>query len=664
MEPFYITGQKRVGKTSLALAAVKFASEHAVGRTLHDINILSGYFANADAKQALAELGRRIEEYITEHLPYQAIKPKYSFDGTLSPIVRLSEFARKNAPNDQFVVIIDEFDEIHQDLYLSGNLAETFFANIRAISTTSNVCFVLVGGENMPFIMERQGEKLNKFTRQNLSYFSRASEWEDFVQLVTRPTDGVIRWSDDAVSAIFNETNGNPYFTNLVCGRVLREAVRSRDADVTATEVQNALEAEVSALDANSFAHLWHDGILKPIAEREPDVVRRRRVLVCLARCARKHLPLKQENLLDKKNNTSLSNGEIVATLNEFVWRRVLIEADGEYKFFLPIFERWLTQDGLAIVQPDAVSEELAASVQADEDAAFVRSDEIVALVKPWSTYQGRHIGTDDVRAWYEQVDGHREQRLLFKLLLGIKFVSDAEMREKASSAFVQLSKQLDEFVRHSLADRRTDVLLTYLDGHGKSGEYITSLFAEVNKISVSQICSQIDVGARLIAAVQKGNPISAVIIVDDIAGTGRTLASSVGKFVAGTQVPLRMGNTKILTCALYATRAATEYALASCRAIEHVECVFRAGEVLSQKSFAFSDESPLWANQDERERARALATDLGSRIYRSQPLGFGGMGLLIVFPTTIPNNTLPILHSSSKSGLKPWRPLFPRPTN
>lgn len=447
-------------------------------------------------------------------------------------------------------------------------------------------------------------------------------------------------------------------------GRVLREAVRSRDADVTATEVQNALEAEVSALDANSFAHLWHDGILKPIAEREPDVVRRRRVLVCLARCARKRLPLKLENLLDKKNNSSLSNGEIVATLNEFVWRRVLTEADGEYKFFLPIFERWLTQDGLAIVQPDAVSEELAASVQADEDAAFVRSDEIVALVKPWSTYQGRHIGTDDVRAWYEQVDGHREQRLLFKLLSGIKFVSDAEIREKASSAFVQLSKQLDEFVRHSLADRRTDVLLTYLDGHGKSGEYITSLFAEVNKISVSQICSQVDVGARLIAAVEKGNPISAVIIVDDIAGTGRTLASSVGKFVAGTQVALRIGNTKILTCALYATRAATEHALASCRAIEHVECDFRAGEVLSQKSFAFSDESPLWANQDERERARALATDLGSRIYRSQPLGFGGMGLLIVFPTTVPNNTLPILHSSSKSGLKPWRPLFPRPTN
>jgi hypothetical protein len=214
------------------------------------------------------------------------------------------------------------------------------------------------------------------------------------------------------------------------------------------------LEAELSVLDANSFAHLWHDGILKPISEREPDVLRRRRVLVCLARCARKHLPLKLENLLDKQHNTSLSNGEIAATLNDFVRRGVLMEADGEYKFCLPIFERWLTQDGLAIVQPDPVSEELAASVQAEEDAAFVRSEEIVSLIKPWPTYQGRHRGTDDVRAWYEQVEGHRQQRLLFKLLSGIKFVSDAEIREKASSAFIQLSKQLDEFVRRSLTGR------------------------------------------------------------------------------------------------------------------------------------------------------------------------------------------------------------------
>jgi hypothetical protein len=32
-----------------------------------------------------------------------------------------------------------------------------FFANLRALSRCRNVCVVLIGGENMPFIMDRQG---------------------------------------------------------------------------------------------------------------------------------------------------------------------------------------------------------------------------------------------------------------------------------------------------------------------------------------------------------------------------------------------------------------------------------------------------------------------------------------------------------------------------
>jgi hypothetical protein len=70
------------------------------------------------------------------------------------------------------------------------------------------------------------------------------------------------------------------------------------------------------------------------------------------------------------------------------------------------------------------------------------------------------------------------------------------------------------------------------------------------------------------------------------------------------------------------------------------VQSDFRAGELLSDKAFAFSEESGLWKNADDRERAKALATDFGARIYRSQPLGFGGLGLLMVFPTTVPSNT------------------------
>jgi len=547
---------------------------------------------------------------------------------------------------------------------LHGNLAETFFNNLRALTTTGNIAIILVGGENMPFIMERQGEKLNKFTRQNVSYFSRATEWDDFLQLVRRPTHNCLKWSDDAVSAIFNETNGNPYFTNLLCTRVLQEAIRSRDGDVTANEVSTALDKEVTSLDANSFAHLWHDGVLKPSAEREPVILRRRQVLTALARCARKDAPLTFQNIASQKSAPLLGAAEMAATLNDFVRRDVLSEMNGEFRFRLPIFERWLKQGGLAVIQPDAVSEELAARVQSEEGAAFVRSEELVTLVNKWPTYQGRHITTDDVRAWYQQVDGFRNQRLLFKLLSSIKFVSESELRDRSVHAFVQLNKQLQEFVRQKLTGRRVDVLLTYLDGHGKSGEQITSVFAEENKISVKQICSRSELPSRLNKAISDRTPVSAIIIVDDLAATGGTLSRSVVEVESEVADLLIRGNTKLLACVLYSTKAASERILESLRTIHAIESDFRVGEFLSPKLSAFSEQSAIWASEEERVRAKALVSELGARVYKTQPLGYGGMGLLLVFPATVPNNSLPILHSSSKSGQKPWRPLFPRPTN
>jgi hypothetical protein len=330
----------------------------------------------------------------------------------------------------------------------------------------------------------------------------------------------------------------------------------------------------------------------------------------------------------------------------------------------LPIFERWLIQDGMAVVQPDAVSEELASLVQAEEDAAFVRPDEVAELVKTWPTYQGRHIGSDEVRAWYEQVEGFRNQRLLFRLLQGLRAISESELRNKCRMAYSLIRVQLNEFVIRSQADRRNDVLVTCLDEHGKSGEYIASLFAEENRINVSNICSSEQIAARLEVAAASAKPISAVIVVDDIAATGRTLSDSLAKFAIENRDAFEKSSAKLLCCALFATRGAAERILARLKALELGNVDFRAGEIIGSAASAFAQESGLWINGDERERAKALATDLGARIYKSQPLGYGGMGLLMVFPTTVPNNSLPILHSRSKVGQNRWVPLFPRPTN
>jgi AAA+ ATPase superfamily predicted ATPase len=171
MESFYITGQKRVGKTSLALASIAYAVEKSPVDSLYSLYILWGSIAHADPSTALKQLGERIEDFISSYLP--SPPPRGNYDGSLAALIRLSEHAMRAAPDNKFVILIDEFDEIHQELFLSGNLAETFFANLRALSRSDNICIVLVGGENMPFIMDRQGQKLNNFSRENLNCYSR-----------------------------------------------------------------------------------------------------------------------------------------------------------------------------------------------------------------------------------------------------------------------------------------------------------------------------------------------------------------------------------------------------------------------------------------------------------------------------------------------------------
>ena len=302
MEPFYVTGQKRVGKTSLALAAAEFAK--AQSPNVDYKYILWGAIAYENPRRSLDALGNQVSEFIQNGLP-AGYRATITFDGSLAPLISLAERAREINPKRKYVVIIDEFDEIHPELYLHGNLAETFFGNLRALATSENICLVFVGGENMPFIMERQGQKLNKFVRFGLNYFSRSNEWEDFNLLVRKPTEANINWHDEAITEIFNLTNGNPYFAKFVCANVFANAVRSRDADVTRNEVEAAIDLEISNLDLNSFAHLWQDGIFRAGPDREPIILQRCRVLVAAARALRRGEAITLENLIANKHSNS-----------------------------------------------------------------------------------------------------------------------------------------------------------------------------------------------------------------------------------------------------------------------------------------------------------------------------------------------------------------------
>jgi hypothetical protein len=666
MEPAYIDGQKRVGKTSLAQTAADQAVRHHPDGKLHKLYILWGNIAAEEARTTLRSLGKEIEDFIIAALPVGTWE-RGNYEGSLAPLLKLAQQAHGIDPDRRFVIVIDEFDDIDQELYLQGSLAETFFANIRAITATPNICLLLVGSENMPYIMDRQGQKLNRFSRVNLTYFSRLADWEDFQQLVRRPSDGVLDWHLDAISEVFTLSSGNPYFAKIICRAVMARAVRERDTDVTAIDVRSVAPATIDRLESNQFAHMWQDGIYSPIEEREAVSLKRRRTLAALARCLRSGEPASLENIYGQRGALQISEGELSSLLGNFVTRDVLVESLGTYDFKLPMFRAWLMGVGLSRLANDRLSEELAGIDEQLQEEARVTAEEIVALADSWPPYRGKEIGPERIRAWLSQRSSQRDQRLLFTLLKSLRVVSTEENLRRLRLAGHVIRDAIGPSIGKSASERtRDDIVITYVDGEGKSGQRYASDLAEENKISRKAILppSSFDKALReYIRTVRKGTPPKAVVIVDDVVATGKSLARNVGRFIQQHSTLLAETKPKVMIYALFATEQGTDRVRTAISTMQYDDVDFRAGEILDEDVFAFAGETGVFGIKADRDRAKAMAEDIGAHIYPDSPLGYDNQGLLLVMPNTVPNNTLPILHSSSKTTAN-WTPLFERLVN
>jgi hypothetical protein len=664
----YITGQKRIGKSSLALA-VRDHIESADHEGRYRFLVLEkGEYACEDPRETVKMLGDRISEFLLEYLDNQAKVPSLNFEGTLAPLSRISDLLFQQSRDLRFIVVLDEFDSIHLELYRMGALAETFFSNLRTLSAKRNLTFVLVGGEKMPFIIAAQGDELNKFRCESLTYFSRIDEWPDFCSLVQRPVARQITWHPSALNALFDCTNGHPYYTKLVCGEIFRKAVHERDAEITASEVAVGIARAIASSGSNSFTHLWKDGIGGTREDEEVVSLRRCRILVAIGQVLRDDLPIILNNVLSQKGYYSLTDSEIAFTLQEFCTRGILEGENGHYRFTLPFFQEWLKGPGVDSLLVDRVADELALQLKKEEDLAYVRDTEIVELTEQWPIYNGKEVSPSLVRTWLQQVDKRTEQRLLFKILRKLRFFSDAEIREKLQNAHRAVARQIPPFTQRRPADRRNDILVTYVDGPGKSGAHYASRYAEDNKIAAHCVIEMGDFSGNLAKHEETFDiSVRSVIMVDDVVGTGRSLSDNLQKFIQANRECIRLRNPAVRVVVLAATVDGQIRIREKLKTYDGVDIDLIVCEPLTSKHFAFAD-AKGFESTDEIDEAKALCKIIGSQLVPKSPLGYGDQGLLIVFPNTCPNNSLPLLHASgnfTRENLNlSWRPLFPRPLN
>ena len=659
MQSCYITGQKRVGKSSLARAVESNINLlNGANSDLYRVLYLEcGEIRHTSGQETLKALGTRLEQFLSDSLPRSSDWTKGDYSSSLVPLTQLINQLRDVSPDSRFVVILDEFDEINESLYRYGDLADTFFLNLRTISSKNNIAFVLVGAERMPYIMAAQGERLNKFDRESLNSFERETEWEDYLGLVRMPVENIIDAHESALNELFRYTNGHPYFSKMLCAAVYEFAVESKDAEVSSNEIKRVASKIIGTLDINAFAHYWRDGIRGNTEDVEIVSLKRCRLLLAWARTARLGKFLTCDEIQANVRSVSLATSEVLPLLEDFCRRGVFREHDGKYRPTVKLFADWLIESGFSMLITDQLGDELFEAKQIIEDKAYVESKDIVSVTTSWDLYQGREITTEDVRAWLSQVESNLEQRLLFKVLQNVRFVREAEVREKFAVAHSSIRRKLPVVVKKSRAQHRNDIVVTYADSPGKSGAFFAGLYANTNEIVSANVVSP-DNLSDIFTKLDAGRPLG-LVIVDDMIGTGRTLVDKLQELsesflLKNTEIDITV-SVVVMTATRVGERRVRKYLVDSMPNADLVIC-----ELLEDKHFAFGDSLGFWETQEEKSKALTLLRDLGIRVQKRQPLGFENQGLLLTFSRNCPNNSLPILHGSGRTS-SPWHPLFPR---
>lgn len=645
----FIFGQKRVGKTSLVQTlknrlAKNFPGEYTV------IYLEGGEYVRPDPVRTIEALGKKLCDDLKFADEDWASIDTPSFGDAFAPFGDFVNQVLRATPNRRLIFILDEFDGLPTDLYTHNNVADAFFLSLRSISAKPRVGFVLVGGEKMQAILGLQGHELNKFKTMRVDYFDRQLHWGDFVDLVRRPAQDILEISDRAVNAIYDYTAGNPYFTKLICKSLFKAMVNRRDGHVTESEINTTVQNELRSVGVNSFLHFWEDGIIERGEEQKRISEIRQKTLLCYADAVRRTRLTTVQQITFAASGFDLSAEMVEQEVDDFVQRNIFLRDDGFIRMKVGFFGEWLRESGPRELLP-RLGDRIATIERKREEAAYVADDEIRTVVDAWKIYKGRRIAIQDVRHWLKQFGTNVDQRLMFKLLTRLTFFDEDQIRLRLANLQQMIGRDVGFRFEGKVA-RLHDILVSYLDSPGKSGFQYAKLYGEENKIYHENIQEP----ARAIRNAQGNKAFKALVFVDDFLGTGQSALGSLLSMRDGLVDLQRVRDVRIFLCVIAGFQKSASFVEEELGR-KGLRVIVRIAEPLADADRAFSHSNSAFADSDECEKAKRLASDRGARLEPKHPLGYGESEALVAFERSCPNNTLPILWSSSSN----WVPLFKR---
>ncbi len=649
MESSIIYGQKRVGKTSIARTIQnKFKDTP----NYLDIFIEIGSLDKSSPDNFIKSLGEKIIKILKARLRLSEVTNE-NFSGSLYPLVSFIEDVMLQNREIKIVIVIDEFDEIPSQLYPYTEPGDSFFHSLRSLSGESGdgrLSLILVGGENMGVIMQTT-DKLNKFDAYNVGYFDKSKSWSQFKELVESPVKGTMEYSDDAIVALYDVTEGNPFYTKFIAKNLYIKMANDHCSYISKDEMNDCIHETMENMEAINLSHFWSDCIRVENQEnRDLIETHRRRFLIAFADQMRANHSVNKAKLISNLLNSEIPTNEV---LDSFLSRNILIDnADGNLNIKPNLFQSWLVEKGVHNLRASFSDTDAISAYNDKENANYISENELNELVKKWELYKGIEITALAVRSWLDQFENNDERQVALTLLKNLKFYGELLIREKLKTIHEIIRKSMPLTLSKSERVRK-DVLISCFGTSSKSGPTYIRMYASENKVTTHNI----KLRSEIEKVITDNSTVKAVVFIDDILATGNSILTELNLLNEECGDLLQERDILIVVGVICGVSEGIEM-LTSKAAGFKFRLEIKVCDILTEHDKALSSLG-IFKDSKDLTPALTLCKKYGSKLQKMQPLGYGDSQLLVVFKDNCPNNTLPIIWDSSNN--PKWNPLFKR---
>jgi hypothetical protein len=652
----YITGQKRVGKTSLVRVLINRLTQTGqwAGSVLPLGRALGSDESASNLVYALLDEIREaiLQAYPNINLPdaVNAINDNYA--RVANKWLRIA--ARSLPPASRVVIAIDDFDELPEVL-ATGPEADALFLFLRSLIDEAWLNIIVIGSEILPSIIESQEHKLNQVVPVSVTNFPSRSSTE---ALLVAPASGRLEWAADAIDLVHSTCSGNPYYETLIAHQIWQDLRETNRSFVTASDVVAATSVVSKTAPASHFVHLWADGKTGMDRTSRASMVTSA-VLRAVARCGGPELaPASISEIAGVAQSwiQTVTRSEVERVLSNLLARRVVVRADASDSVLvsIPAVGTWLRNAGAQVLDLQYSDSPHATAV------ASVVTDSDLADLSRGLMYAGEHISEIRIKAWLKQFGDHYQQYLAYVLLRRMVkdgYFTTTRMHDKI---LPRLKTEVASMSVSRLLQRDTSGYIRngYLLSHGVPGDSTQG--------TLSAMCKALKIKkANLLSADQLAETLkpkeggAVLFVLDDFSGSGGHLSQVATTLMEQLSSTFEnwVENIEIVVGAGVVTDLETILPeVLNARSVHKV-----AGLLLGDRYRAFAPNSGLFSSDKERTDAADLVEVIGKALVPRAPLGFGGDAILALLEFNCPNNAPPIFwRKGSYAGLD-WNPLFPR---